>query len=149
MKLAFKLNGDPVEVEVRSDGMLVEVVRELGMTGTKEACGVGSCGACTVLVDQLPVSGCLYVAGCADSADVWTVEGLTDRAPALVDAFVTCEGMQCGICTPGAVVSAYALRGQVPTADRDQVRSFMAGNLCRCTGYESILSAVEAYLASP
>jgi aerobic-type carbon monoxide dehydrogenase small subunit (CoxS/CutS family) len=104
---------------------------------------------CTVLVGSDPVSSCLYLAGCADSADVWTVEGLTDLEPALVDAFVQHEGMQCGMWTPGAGVAAYALRGQMPSADRDDVRTFMSGNLCRCTGYASILAAVKAYLDAP
>ena len=146
MKVSFSLNGEEVVVDVRSDAMLVDVVRGLGITGTKEACGVGACGACTMLVDQLPVSSCVYPVGCVEEAYVWTVEGLTAHDPRLVDAFVKNEGMQCGICTPGAVVATYALRGQAPTADRDEVRAFMAGNLCRCTGYQSILSAVEAYL---
>ena len=149
MKVSLRRNGGQVDVDVRSDTMLVDLLRGLGMTGTKEACGVGSCGACTVLVGSDPVSSCLYLAGCADSADVWTIEGLSDLEPALVDAFVQHEGMQCGMCTPGAVVSAYALRGQMPSAEMDQVRTFMSGNLCRCTGYASILAAVMAYLDAP
>lgn len=149
MKVSFRLNGSTVDVEVRSDAVLVDVLRGLAMTGTKLACGVGCCGACTVLVGALPVSSCLYLAACAEAADVWTVEGLTDREPALLEAFATHEGMQCGACTPGAVVTTYALKEQVPTADREQVKAFMSGNLCRCTGYESILAAAEAYLGAP
>jgi aerobic-type carbon monoxide dehydrogenase small subunit (CoxS/CutS family) len=149
MKVSFRLNGGQVDVDVRSDALLVDLLRGLGLTGTKETCGVGSCGVCTVLVGSDPVSSCLYLAGCADSADVWTVEGLTDLEPALVDAFVQHEGMQCGMCTPGAVVAAYALRGQMPSAETDEVRTFMSGNLCRCTGYASILAAVKAYLDAP
>jgi carbon-monoxide dehydrogenase small subunit len=149
MKVSFTLNGAGVEVDTPSDAMLVDVIRDLGSTGTKEACGVGVCGACTVLVDDLPVSSCLFVAACAEGSAVSTVEGLTASDPRLVDAFVEREGMQCGICTPGQVVSAYALRQQVPDADEQQVREFLAGNVCRCTGYQSIVAAVEAYLGTP
>jgi carbon-monoxide dehydrogenase small subunit len=146
MILRFELNGTPVEVEIATDTLLVDLIRGLGLTGTKEACGVGVCGACTVLVDDLPVSSCIYLAACADGAKVWTVEGLTTRDPELAAAFVEHEGMQCGICTPGQVVSACALRLDLPDADEQEIRAFMAGNLCRCTGYVSITDSVGAYL---
>jgi aerobic-type carbon monoxide dehydrogenase small subunit (CoxS/CutS family) len=149
MNLSFTLNGEQVHVDVRGDAVLVDVLRGVGLTATKEGCGVGVCGVCTVLVDAAPVSSCLYLAACAEASEVWTAEGLSARDPALVDAFVKHEGMQCGICTPGAVVAAYALRGQWPGAGREQVRAFMSGNLCRCTGYAPILAAVEAYLDAP
>lgn len=148
MDIRFRLNGAPVQVSVTADTALVDVIRETGATGTKEACGVGVCGACTVLVDDVAVSSCLFLAPCAEGRDVWTVEGLTARDPALLDAFVQHEGMQCGICTPGQVVAAYALRQEHPDAEDEQVRAFMAGNLCRCTGYASITDSVQAYLAS-
>ncbi len=146
MRVSFRLNGALVEVDVRGDAMLVDTLRELGTAGTREACGVGSCGVCTVLVGALPVSSCLYLAACADGHDVWTVEGISLLEPELVDAFVCHEAMQCGACTPGALVAAYALKGQQPSADHEEVKTFMSGNLCRCTGYASILAAVEAYL---
>jgi carbon-monoxide dehydrogenase small subunit len=149
MRIAFTLNDVRVEADTATDAMLVDVLRGLGRTGTKEACGVGVCGACTVLVDGLPVSSCLYVAACADATEVWTVEGLAARDGRLVEAFVEAEGMQCGICTPGQVVSAYALRNESPGADEQDVRCFMSGNLCRCTGYGSIVAAVTSYLAAP
>jgi aerobic carbon-monoxide dehydrogenase small subunit len=148
MKVSFTLNGDGVEAEVEADALLVDVVRDLGCTGTKEACGVGVCGLCTVLVDDLPVSSCIYLAPCAEGADVWTVEGVTRREPRLLDAFAEHEGMQCGICTPGQVVSACALRRELPDADDAEIRSFMSGNLCRCTGYTGIVASVRAYLAA-
>ena len=146
MNVRFDLNGSPTEVEVAADTLLVDLIRGLGHTGTKEACGVGVCGACTVLVNDLPVSSCIYLAACADGADVWTVEGLTARDPELAAAFVEHEGMQCGICTPGQVVSACALRLDTPDAGEQEIRVYMAGNLCRCTGYVSITDSVEAYL---
>jgi carbon-monoxide dehydrogenase small subunit len=147
VNLGFTLNGAAVETAAPFDALLIDVVRDLGLTGTKEGCGVGVCGACTVLVNDVPVSSCLYLARCADGADVWTVEGLTERDPRLLDAFVTHEGMQCGICTSGQVVSAYALSLDNPDATEEEIREQMAGNLCRCTGYTSIIESVRAYLA--
>lgn len=146
--MRFSLNGSPVEIDAEPDALLVDVLRGSGATGTKEGCGVGVCGACTVLVDDLPVSSCIYLAACAADADVWTVEGLAERDPRLAECFVTHEGLQCGICTPGQVVSAYALGREQPDADEAEIREFMAGNLCRCTGYESIVASVRAYLGT-
>lgn len=148
MKVSFTLNGSPVAADVAADTLLVDLIRGLGLTGTKEACGVGVCGACTVLVDDLPVSSCIYLAACAEGAAVWTVEGLARDEPALARAFVEEEGMQCGICTPGQVVTAAALARQNPSATDEEIREFQAGNLCRCTGYQTIAAAVRAYLAS-
>lgn len=148
MKLAMNLNGAPFEAEISSDALLVDVIRSNGFTGTKEGCGVGVCGACTVLLNDVPVSSCIYLAALAEGADVWTVEGLTAKDAALLEAFVEHEGMQCGICTPGQVVSCYALGLENPGANEEEVREFMAGNLCRCTGYVSITESVRAYLAS-
>lgn len=148
MRVSFTLNGEPVSADVTAGTLLVDLVRGLGLTGTKEACGVGVCGVCTILVDDLPVSSCIYLAACADGADVWTVEGLARGEPALIRAFVEQEGMQCGICTPGQVVAAAALARQNPAATDTEIREFQAGNLCRCTGYQTIAAAVRTYLDS-
>lgn len=146
MKVSFVLNGEASTLEVEPQALLVDVIRGTGLTGTKEGCGVGVCGLCTVIVDDVPVSSCIYLAACANDREIWTVEGLTKRDPALLESFVEHEGMQCGICTPGQVVSAYALRQAHPDADDDKIREFMAGNLCRCTGYVSIFDSVKGYL---
>jgi aerobic-type carbon monoxide dehydrogenase small subunit (CoxS/CutS family) len=148
MKISFHLNGGAMSAEVPGNTLLLDLVRHLGLTGTKEGCGVGVCGACTVLVDDRPVSSCLYLAACVEGSRVETVEGLAGSDPGLTESFVDHEGMQCGICTPGQVVAAAALKRESPHADHDEVVRFMSGNLCRCTGYQSILGAVEAYLAS-
>jgi carbon-monoxide dehydrogenase small subunit len=148
VKLSFILNGQSRETDIEPGLLLVDVIRELGLTGTKEACGVGVCGLCTVLVDGLPVSSCLYLAACAAGAEVWTVEGLAREEPALIRAFVDNEGMQCGICTPGQVMAAAALARERPGATEAEIREQMAGNLCRCTGYQTIAASVRSYLAT-
>ena len=104
MRLTFTLNGEAVSVDASPGTMLVDLIRGLDLTGTKEACGVGVCGLCTVLVNDLPVSSCLYLAGSAAGAEIWTVEGMARAEPGLIRAFVEHEGMQCGICTPGQVM---------------------------------------------
>jgi len=146
--LHFILNGEAVSAEAPDGALLLDVVRGLGRTGSKEGCSVGVCGLCTMLVGELPVSSCLYLAAMADGAEVWTVEGLTERDPALLEAFVAEEGMQCGICTPGQVVACYAMGLDEPDADEQEIRRYMSGNLCRCTGYVSVTASVKAYLAS-
>jgi aerobic carbon-monoxide dehydrogenase small subunit len=146
VKLSFTLNGEEVVTSADAGVLLVDLIRDLGLTGTKEACGVGVCGLCTVLVNDLPVSSCLYLAACADGADVWTVEGLARTEPELIQAFVGHEGMQCGICTPGQVVAAAALARDNPAATDEEIREHQAGNLCRCTGYQTIAAAVRSYL---
>jgi aerobic-type carbon monoxide dehydrogenase small subunit (CoxS/CutS family) len=146
MRLSFTLNGSPADTDIEPDLLLVDLIRGGGLTGTKEACGVGVCGLCTVLVNDLPVSSCLYLAACADGADVWTVEGLAREDPGLVRAFAEQEGMQCGICTPGQVVAAAALARDQPAASDADISEYMSGNLCRCTGYQTIAASVRSYL---
>jgi aerobic carbon-monoxide dehydrogenase small subunit len=146
VRLDFELNGEEIGCEVAPDALLIDVIRDLGLTGTKEGCAVGVCGACTVLVREVPVCSCLYLAAMAEGAEVWTVEGIAAREPALIECFVDAEGMQCGICTPGQVVSAFALGLDHAQATEDEIRQFMSGNLCRCTGYVTITEAVRTYL---
>jgi len=145
MTVRFSLNGQPREVDVPAAASLLDVVRDLGVTGAKAGCRIGVCGVCTVLVDGLPVSSCLYLAHCADGAEVLTAEGIARVNPEVVDAFVRCEGMQCGICTPGQVVAAAAARAELgPSPDDAQLRAYLIGNLCRCTGYVTIIEAARA-----
>lgn len=145
MTVRLSLNGQPREVDVPATASLLDVIRDLGLTAAKEGCRIGVCGVCSVLVDGLPVSSCLYLAHCADGADVWTAEGIAKVRPEVVDAFVQCEGMQCGICTPGQVVAAVAARAELgPAADEPQLREYLIGNLCRCTGYATLLQAAKA-----
>ncbi|HLQ60812.1 MAG TPA: (2Fe-2S)-binding protein [Candidatus Acidoferrales bacterium] len=146
MKLGCQLNGEPLAAEIAPDTLLLDFLRQRGLTGTKEGCGVGVCGACTVLVRNQPVSSCLMLAGCAEGAEVWTVEGLAAREPDLARAFEEKEALQCGICTPGQLVAAAAYLRQDLPADEASIRRFFSGNLCRCTGYGTIVEAVRSAL---
>jgi carbon-monoxide dehydrogenase small subunit len=147
VKLSFALNGVEREFEIEADALLLDVIRGSGLTGTKEGCAVGVCGACTVVVNGAPVSSCISFAALCAGADVLTIEGIAQSDPRLIEAFVEHEGMQCGICTPGQIAAAYTLKREQPGADEEAIREYMGGNLCRCTGYVTITEAVRAYLA--
>jgi carbon-monoxide dehydrogenase small subunit len=137
--MQLTLNGKRIRLDVHPLKRLLDVLREdCHLTGTKEGCGEGECGACTVLVDGRPVNSCLVPAAHADGARVLTIEGLQGRHP-LQRAFVEHGGAQCGICTPGMIMAAVAL-GRKPRIG--QVRVGLAGNLCRCTGYEAIYRSI-------
>ena len=138
--MKFTLNGTAVDVAAHPMKRLLDVLREeCGLTGTKEGCGEGECGACTVLLDGDPVCSCLVPLAHARGREVLTIEGLGGDHP-LQRAFVAEGGAQCGACTPGMILAALALP-QRPT--RERIRDGLAGNLCRCTGYEAIYRAVE------
>jgi carbon-monoxide dehydrogenase small subunit len=145
---AFQLvvNGTPTEVDVPGMRRLLDVLREdLALTGTKEGCGEGECGACTVLVDGAPVDSCLVPICQVAGTDVRTVEGLApsaDRLDALQRAFLVAGGAQCGICTPGMLMAARAYLDAGGGPDEDAIRESIAGNLCRCTGYTKIVEAI-------
>ena len=139
------MNGEPVEVDPQAGQLLIELLRtDLGLTGTKEACSVGVCGACTVLLDGRMVASCLALAAQADGAEVVTVEGLADddRLHPIQESFLERGGLQCGICTPGQLVAARALLDASPAPSEDEAKRWMTGNLCRCTGYYQILEAI-------
>ena len=141
------MNGEPREVDPPAGRLLIELLRtDLGLTGTKEACSVGVCGACTVLLDGRMVASCLALAAQADGAEVVTVEGLADdeRLHPIQESFLERGGLQCGICTPGQLVAARALLDANPAPSEDEAKRWMTGNLCRCTGYYQILEAIAA-----
>jgi len=144
------LNGATRSVDVRADRRLIDVLRDdLGFTGTKEGCSIGVCGACSVLVDGELLSACLLPAVFVDGRAVTTVEGLAngDELSPLQDAFIRDGGFQCGICTPGQLIAATALLAEHPRPTDDEIREWMMGNLCRCTGYQGIARAIKAAAA--
>ena len=140
--MKFQLNGQPRELAVHPLRRLLDVLREdCGLTGTKEGCGEGECGACTVLVDGVPIVSCLVPCAQVEGAEVVTIEGLSGDHP-LQKAIMREVGAQCGICTPGVVLSALALVDDEKRPTLEKIREALAGNLCRCTGYEAIHRAV-------
>jgi carbon-monoxide dehydrogenase small subunit len=151
-RIQLTVNGRSRSLDVQPHHTLLEVLRDdLGLTGTKECCLVGECGACTVIVDGLSLDSCLMFAVEADGASVMTVEGLAgeDGLHPLQRAFLETGAVQCGFCIPGQLVSAYALLGRDPQPTRAEVEEGLAGNLCRCAGYEQIIEAVLAAAGEP
>ena len=144
--ITMRVNGETVTRHVEARLNLVDFLREeLGLTGSHVGCEHGVCGACTVRVDGRIVRGCLMVAAQADGADVWTIEGVSDTGEirALQDAFIERNALQCGYCTPGMLLTLAELMERKPDASRTEIREFISGNYCRCTGYEAIVDAVE------
>ncbi len=148
--VSLLVNGREYDAIVEPHMLLIDVLRDqLGLTGSKYACGAGDCGACTVLLDGRPVFSCLTLAVTAKGKSIVTVEGLADgnNLHPIQQAFVDCGAIQCGFCTPGMVLTAKALLDENPEPTRDEIKTFIAGNLCRCTGYVKIVDAVEAAAA--
>ena len=145
--IRITVNGAAREIEVPAHRTLLDCLRyDLGLTGSKEGCGVGVCGACTVLLDGKMVSSCIALAVFADGREVTTVEGLAKdgRLHPVQQAFMDCGGFQCGICTPGQIVAAKALLDTVENPTEAEIREWMLGNLCRCTGYYKIVESIQA-----
>jgi carbon-monoxide dehydrogenase small subunit len=146
VEIDFRVNGAPRRVEVYPMERLLDVLREkLSLTGTKEGCGEGECGACSVLVDGLLVNSCLVPVLQVRDCEILTVEGLAKNGHLhpLQAAFANAGGAQCGICTPGMILASYQLLTRWPHPTEDQIREGLAGNLCRCTGYQKIFDAVR------
>ena len=145
--ISFKLNEEPIQVSVPPHWTLLRLLREkLGLTGTKEGCGIGECGACTVLLDGAPVHSCLVLAPKVEGREVETIEGLGSRESLhpLQQSFIDHGAVQCGFCIPGVLMSSKALLRANAHPTRDEVKEAISGHLCRCTGYHQIVEAVEA-----
>jgi carbon-monoxide dehydrogenase small subunit len=153
LQLKFQLNGKAVEVECEAEETLAEILRErLNLTGTKLSCEVQVCGACTVLVDGLPVSSCTLLAYEARGKNVVTIEGLAKPDGTLhpiQQAFIDEFAFQCGFCTPGMILTAKALLDENPKPSREEIVHYMDGNICRCTGYVSIVAAIQRAAGMP
>ncbi len=145
-QIRMRVNGKKVQVKVPTNRLLIDCLRyDLGLTGTKEGCSVGVCGACTVLMDGKMVSSCLALAVFADGREITTVEGLAKNGKLhpVQKSFIQYGGFQCGICTPGQVVAAKALLDEIPKPNEEQIKEWMMGNLCRCTGYYKIIESIQ------
>lgn len=144
--IRMRVNGKDYTADVPSQRLLIDCLRyDLGLTGTKEGCSVGVCGACTVVMDGVLVSSCLTLAVLADGKEITTVEGLAQdgKLHPVQQAFIDYGGFQCGICTPGMVVAAKALLDQNQNPSDDDIKDWMMGNLCRCTGYYKIIESIR------
>ncbi len=145
--IKFVLNGKSHEMSVRPWKSLLELIREdLGLTGTKEGCGQGECGACTVIMNGKTVNSCLVPAVEADLSEILTIEGVAEgeKLHPLQETFIEHGGMQCGFCTSGMIMSAKALLDKNPSAEEGEIREAVAGNFCRCTGYVKIIESIQA-----
>lgn len=145
-QIKVTVNGVLYEISVQPWETLLDVIREhLGLTGTKEGCGLGECGACTIIMDGKTVNSCLVLAVEADDRVITTIEGLAngDELHPIQEAFVKCGGLQCGFCTPGMIMSTKALLEEKPNPSEEEIRKAIAGNFCRCTGYTKIIESVK------
>jgi len=149
-EVRFRLNGNQMEMSMEDHWTLLHLLREeLGLTGTKEGCGSGECGACTVIVDGLAVNACLYFALEVDGREVLTIEGLAAKDGTLhplQKSFVEHGGIQCGFCSPGMILSSKALLDENPRPSEDEIKQALAGNLCRCTGYTPIFASIQGVI---
>ncbi|UCF62887.1 MAG: (2Fe-2S)-binding protein [bacterium] len=144
--LTFSLNGNKISLKTHGNRRLLDVLRDdFGLTGTKEGCGIGECGVCTVILDGKAVNACLILAGQLEGSEVVTIEYLArdGKLTELQQAFLENGAVQCGFCTPGMLMSATALLNEVPFPSEIQIKEAIAGNLCRCTGYKQIIDAIQ------
>ena len=147
VEISIEVNGVRVRREIPASRTLIDFLRDnLGLTGTKEGCGKGECGACTVLIDGKPVNSCLMLAYQANGCRVTTIEGLekSEELHPLQEAFIEEGAVQCGFCTPGMIMAAKAILDDNPEPTREEIRKGISGNLCRCTGYVKIINAIQA-----
>ncbi len=147
LDVKITVNGEEYKLKVGSQERLLDTIRkQLKLTGTKEGCSVGECGACTVIVDDKAVNSCMVLTAQVDGSEIITVEGLESRSGLhpLQKAFVEKQAIQCGFCTPGMLMSALALLKENPEPSKEEIKTALEGNLCRCTGYQQIIDAVEA-----
>ena len=150
-EITLRINANDLTTTVQDHWTLLYLLREeLGLLGTKEGCGSGECGACTVLIDGIAINACLYLAAEADGKEIVTIEGLAaadGTLHPLQQSFVENGGIQCGFCSPGMILAAKALLDENPNPDDDEIKHALAGNICRCTGYVQIIDAVKAVSA--
>lgn len=151
-QIKLTINGSDYEVSAPARRTLVDLLRyDIGLTGTKEACSVGVCGACTIEMNGRIIASCLTLAVQADGAEITTIEGIgsPDNLSPVQQAFIDCGGFQCGICTPGQIVAATALLNENARPDEEAIKDWMMGNLCRCTGYYQIIDSVKKASGQP
>lgn len=148
MEINFILNGKPVKPSIEADTLLIDLLRDLGCKSVKRGCETSNCGLCTVLMNGKPVLSCSMLAARADNQEIYTLEGLREEAQEFVTYIADQGAEQCGFCNPGYVMNTIALLRENSNPTDDEIRSFLAGNLCRCSGYEGQLRGIRAFLDS-
>lgn len=148
MEINFILNGKPVKTSVEADTLLIDLLRDLGCKSVKRGCETSNCGLCTVLMNDKPILSCSMLAARADSQEIYTLEGLREEAEEFVTYIADQGAEQCGFCNPGYVMNTIALLRENSNPTDDEIKSFLAGNLCRCSGYEGQLRGIRAFLDS-
>jgi aerobic-type carbon monoxide dehydrogenase small subunit (CoxS/CutS family) len=147
IKIILRVNNRNYNLEVKPNQRLLDVLRDdLNLTGVKEGCSIGECGACTVIMDGKPVNSCMVLAGQAHESEIITIEGVNDNEGGLhpiQEAFIEAGAVQCGFCTPGMILSSLALLQSNPDPDEEEIKEAISGNFCRCTGYKQIIAAVK------
>jgi len=145
MKIKVLINNEKKEFEIKANDLLLDVLRRNGYYGVKEGCREGECGACTVLIDGIPVTSCMYPAVRADGKSITTIEGISEneKLNILQETFLDEGAVQCGFCTPGMILSSMALLEKNPSPTEEDIKLFLDGNLCRCTGYVKIIEAIK------
>ncbi|HDQ14318.1 MAG TPA: (2Fe-2S)-binding protein [Sediminispirochaeta sp.] len=146
MKINLKINNEEKSLEIRPGDMLVDVLRSAGYTEVKKGCDTGSCGVCTVLLDGAPVLSCSYLAAMADGKEITTIAGVRKEAEEFSEYLVNEGADQCGFCAPGFSLTVLAMKKEIPNPNEDDIKHYLAGNLCRCSGYEGQLRAIKKYL---
>lgn len=147
MKIQFQLNGRPVQAEIWADTMLLDLVRQLGCKSVKRGCETSNCGLCTVWMDEKPVLSCSVLAARAEGRRITTLEGLKEEAAEAGRYLAEEGGEQCGFCSPGFLMNVLAMERELDSPDEEEIKEYLAGNLCRCSGYMSQLRAVKKYLS--
>jgi len=146
MKISLTINGQKHDCQIAPDEMLLNLLRKLGFKSVKKGCDTGTCGVCTVLLNEKPILSCSYLAVRADGKNITTVEGLGKKADAIIDAIVNEGADQCGFCGPALILTVYALQKELKNPTMEDVNRYLAGNLCRCSGYEGQLRGIKNFL---
>jgi len=146
MKIELHVNGKFYSLDTNPDAFLLDILRELGFTSVRRGCDTGSCGACSVLVDGKPVLSCCYLAVRAQNHEITTVEGLGEEADKITEYIINEGADQCGYCGPALVVTTYALKQEIPNPTEEQIKQYLVGNYCRCSGYEGQMRGIKKYL---
>lgn len=146
MRITLTINKEKRELDIKAGDALYDVIKQWGISSVKKSCGTGNCGVCTVLLDGKPIPSCSYLAVKADGHEITTIEGVQEQADAIAELMNQEGAVQCGFCTPGFLLSVIAMRNELSNPNEEEMKHYLVGNLCRCSGYEGQLRAVKRYM---